>query len=616
MNDPSRTSGTTRPAAQRAARLLPRTSVRAGLVAAMTLALVAGITPWTPTGSPTSASAATARRADTGGSVAPGVARYPYPSGSVFVSPKGNDAASGTAGRPVRTIARGLRLAPSGGTVVLRGGTYHESVTITKSVTLQSYPREAVWLDGSVPISSWTKVGSVWRHQGWTPRFDASPTYTKGAPDGTAPGWRFVNPDFPMAAHPDMVFRNGASQRQVKSLSLVKAGTFYLDTATSQLYIGSDPAGAAMRGTDLAKAMAVRAPNVLIRGFGIRRFGNSVWHMGAVTLESPHISLANMVIDQMATTGVAAITSDILFNQVSVLRSGLLGVHAATADRLRVLNSRLVGNNAERFNTAPVSGGIKVGRLRTITVSGTTISGNYGHGFWADQSVYDMRLLGNNVVSNQGSGVFLEISALAVVVDNLISNNTANGIKVNNTSNVRIWNNTIVGNNRQLNIVADSRLASNTSWGHDPRRPNPDPTMTWVLGPVQVRNNVIGLSKGGNCLTCVEDYTFSRSAEQIGVTSAGNIFNRTNSSTPTWTHVWSSGRTNPYVFTGLASFQKATGQDRTSVAYEKTAVVTLSGRLTSAAATKGAAIATPLPSDLASLSGHAAGTRKVGVWGR
>ena len=254
---------------------IPRGPARTALVAAVTLALVAGITPWTPAGSQPSASAATPRRADTGGSVAPGVARYPYPSGAIFVSPSGNDAAAGSASRPVRTITRGLTIAPSGGTVVLRGGTYHESVTITRSVTLQSYPRETVWLDGSVPVSGWTKVGSVWRHQGWTPRFDASPTYAKGAPDGTAPGWRFVNSSFPMAAHPDMVFRNGVSQRQVKSLSLVRAGTFYLDTATSQLYVGSDPSGAAMRATDLAKALAVRAPNVLLRGFGIRRFGNA-----------------------------------------------------------------------------------------------------------------------------------------------------------------------------------------------------------------------------------------------------------------------------------------------------------------------------------------------------
>ncbi|KQZ90339.1 hypothetical protein ASD62_14630 [Phycicoccus sp. Root563] len=614
MNDTSSTSPTASP---RTTDRTPRRSGRVGLVAAVTLALVAGITPWSPSGDQPSASAATSpRKADASGSVGVGVAHYPVPSGSVFVSPSGNDAAAGTLSRPVRTIARGLALAPSGGTVVLRGGTYHESVTITRSVTLQNYPHEAAWLDGSVPVSGWTKVGSVWRHSGWTPRFDASPTYTKGAPDGTAPGWQFVNAAYPMAAHPDMVFRNGVSQRQVKSLSLVKEGTFYLDTKTSQLYVGSDPSGASMRGTDIAKAMSVRAPNVLIRGFGIRRFGNSVWHMGAVTLESPRIALANVVIDQMATTGVAAITSDILLNRVTVTNSGLLGVHAATADRFRVLYSRITGNNAERFNTAPVSGGIKVGRLRTITVADTTISDNYGHGFWADQSVYDMRLVRNNVVGNQGTGVFLEISSLAAVVDNLISNNTGNGIKVNNTSNVRIWNNTVVGNSRQLNIVQDSRLASNTSWGHDPRRPNPDPTMTWVLGPVQIRNNVIGLSKGGNCLTCVEDYTFKRSAAQIGVTSAGNIFNRTSTSTPTWTHVWSSGKVNPYVYTALAPFQKSTGQDRSSVAYDTSAVVTLGGRLSSAAATKGAAIAVALPADLAALSGHPTGARKVGVWGR
>jgi hypothetical protein len=250
-----------------------------------------------------------------------------------------------------------------------------------------------------------------------------------------------------------------------------------------------------------------------------------------------------------------------------------------------------------------------------VTVSQSQLNGNYGPGFWADQSVYDTRLARNNIEANAGAGVFLEISSLATVVDNLIARNSGNGIKVNNTSNVRIWNNTVVNNSREINIVADSRLASNTSWGHDPRYPN-DPTMTWVLGPVEVRNNVIGRSRAGNCVLCVEDYTFTRSAAEIGVTTANNVYNRTTTTTPKWTDVWSSGSVNPYVYTTLSGFQRATGQERSSVAYDGTAVVTVTGVMSSAARTKGTSIAAALPSALAPLAGQPAGTRRMGVWGR
>ena len=47
-----------------------------------------------------------------------GTASSTPPSGAVYDSPAGNDAAAGSAAAPVRTIARGVALAPAGGTVV------------------------------------------------------------------------------------------------------------------------------------------------------------------------------------------------------------------------------------------------------------------------------------------------------------------------------------------------------------------------------------------------------------------------------------------------------------------------------------------------------------------
>jgi parallel beta-helix repeat protein len=549
--------------------------------------------------------------------VAVGQARYAVPSGAVFASPSGSDANAGTLAKPVRTITRALALVPSGGTVVLRAGTFHEQVTVSKNgVTIQNYPGEAVWLDGSSPVTSWVRHYQVWKVRGWSARFDASPSFTKGGKDGTSAGWQFVNSSYPMAAHPDMVFRDGSPMRQVRYKSQVAANsnTFWLDTATSTMYIGKSPVGHAMRGATLAKAISVRAADVTLRGFGVRRFGNSIWHIGAVTLEGARNRMSNMWVEQNATIGVGAITADATFDHVTIRRNGLLGIHAATSDRLRVLDSALTGNNTERFNTAPVSGGIKVGRLRTVTVANSNLSGNAGPGFWADQSVYDSRLFGNNIDGNTGAGIFLEISAVGTLVDNLVTRNKGNGVKVNNTSDVRIWNNTFVANNRNVNIVADSRLASNTSWGHDPRYPN-DPTMTWVLGPVELANNVIGQLVSGNCLLCVEDYTFTRSAEQIGVESTANLYNRPGTS-PQWTHVWSSGDTNPDVYTSLKRFQSATGQDGRSIGYDGSTAATTSGVLSSTARTAGNDAAVGLPSDLASAVGRASGTRWMGVWGR
>lgn len=560
----------------------------------------------------------TSRAADNAGAVAPGSVSYAMPTGAVVVAPAGNDAAAGTVAAPVRTIARALALAPSGGAVVLRAGTYHEAVVTSKKVTMQSYPREAVWLDGSERVSSWVKDGSTWRHDSWTIRFDASVGYNKGAKDATTAGWQWVNPAYPMAAHPDQVFVNGAAQRQVASRAAVVAGTFYLDEATSRLYIGTDPTSQDVRATTLDRALRVRCEGSVIRGIGVRRYAPSIWHIGAVTIEAPKVRLENVTIADSATIGLGVVTADVVLERVSVLRAGLLGVHAATADRLKVSHSRLDDNNTERFNNAPVSGGIKVGRSRTVTVTNSSVSNNLGQGYWSDVSVYDTRILNSNVVGNRAAGVFLEISARGTVANNIISDNGGDGIKINNTSTVAIFNNTVVRNGRALDIVQDARRPGNTSYGQDSRFPR-DPEMTWLLGPVTLRNNVIGLpTSSANCILCVEDYGHQRTAAQMGITSNGNIFNRATIGSVRWLSVWSRGtiNVNPAVYATLPEHRSGTGQDSTSLAYDGSTVVSANGTLAATARARAATVAVPLPSDIASLIGQAAGTRRLGAFGR
>ena len=166
------------------------------------------------------------------GSVPLGETRYEVPAEALFVRPHGSVTAAGTFDDPYGSIQQAVDAAPDGSTLVVRGGTYHESVLlpIDKVVHLQSYPGERVWLDGSRKVTGWRRSGAVWQVP-WTHTFDSSPTYTRGAKDRTEPGWTFVNPSYPMAAHPDQVWLDGQSQVQVGSRRQVVTGTFYVDPA-------------------------------------------------------------------------------------------------------------------------------------------------------------------------------------------------------------------------------------------------------------------------------------------------------------------------------------------------------------------------------------------------
>ncbi len=61
--------------------------------------------------------------------------------------------------------------------------------------------------------------------------------------------------------------------------------------------------------------MNVRAPTVVVRGIGIRRFAPSVFHMGAVTIEQPGVAFENVVVADSATTGISVQRENVTLSQ-------------------------------------------------------------------------------------------------------------------------------------------------------------------------------------------------------------------------------------------------------------------------------------------------------------
>lgn len=537
---------------------------------------------------------------------------------AIVVSPRGEDSARGTAASPLRSIQAAVDQARAGDTVVVRGGTYHEAVTIPsgKRLTLTAAPGERVWLDGSETVSSWQASNGGWVHHGWTVTFDHSPTYTWGAPDGTEPSWSFVNPDHPMAAHPDQVWVDGNAQEQVASRAQLRPGTFFVDEAADDLYLGSNPTGRTVLASTLAKAMSIRAASTTVEGIGVRRFAPSVPHMGAVTVEAPDVTLRRMAVNSNATTGLFVAATGAELDRVTVLDNGMLGLGATYADGIRVVDLVSRRNNTERFNSAPVAGGVKIDRTRGILVSGADIRRNAASGLWFDESAKGITVLDSTIRDNARHGLSLEISADATVADNVIAGNGGFGIKVNNTSDVAIWNNTIVGNDRPLNIVQDDRNANDPGTpGHDPRFPVPAPGMTWINGPVDVHNNVLDRGQSAaNCLLCVEDYSGRFTADELGVSASGNVYARSSRTSPTWLVVWSQGGGNPDVFTSLEAFNRATGQEARRLEVVGRPAVTARLRITPEVRTATASVAMPLPAALGRLLDRRSGVRHLGAW--
>jgi hypothetical protein len=84
-----------------------------------------------------------------------------------YVATTGNNTTGdGTISNPWKTITKGQSMLAPGDTLFVRGGTYYESVTLTKQgtagnpITIKAYPGETPFMDGTIPINGWVKVSS------------------------------------------------------------------------------------------------------------------------------------------------------------------------------------------------------------------------------------------------------------------------------------------------------------------------------------------------------------------------------------------------------------------------------------------------------------------------
>ncbi|WP_396599841.1 right-handed parallel beta-helix repeat-containing protein [Frigoribacterium sp. R86507] len=535
------------------------------------------------------------------GSLPVGGASYAVPAGAVVVSPSGNDSAAGTQAAPLRTLAAAIAKAPSGGTVVLRAGSYNEGVVVPfqKKLTIQSFPREAVWLDGSVPVSTWQRSGS-----GWSTPWSFFPSADIG---GSVDNPRFVSPSFPYAARPDQVFLDGVQLTQVAPSQLAP-GTFAPDPAGGRVLIGSDPAGHELRISNKQQAIWVQSPDSTVRGLGIRRYATPNADKGAIRFGNTGGTAENLVVQDNAMIGINLENNGGRLRHLTVERSGLLGVGTNASYDLELTDSVVRQNNWQRFKEAPVSGGVKITRSRGVTVTNNDISRNYSSGLWLDESVYDSKVTGNTVDGNEWTGIQLELSSKAVVADNVITGGKA-GLQIMDTDDVRVYNNSIGGFSEfGIKVTQDERRQATAPTGQDRRRPIPDPTMTWVTGKITIANNAFG--SGGRYQVFVLDSKTNRSADSMGITVSGNAFNQRRTAAQATLVGWGGGDNKTVTRFDTAVALSAKNSSWRNV--ETQQVLDLGGMTSLLTSSLG--IVSALPSDIAALLGQPGTARRIGAF--
>lgn len=459
--------------------------------------------------------------------------RYPVPNAAIVVSPEGSDKAAGTAAAPVKTLGHALTLVKNNGTVVLRGGTYREGATGYRTggtnyvvnldgVSIQSYPGETVWLDGTEVVSNWSKVSDTDYKVAWsTPSFCAGSYYSRPYASQTTTGPCSYSDAIGGSAsvgNPQMVFVNGKEIAEVGSKAKLTDKTFFYDWSARVLHLGFNPAGKTVEVTKHPQALALFKPtNVKIRGIGFRRYASNQYGnatTGALLLNSgTNVLLENVALTQNAGTGLIVWNTTRLTVRSSwISDNGANGMNFAGSaqqlasqpsvrDDLTIEYSRFDRNNADSYSMNCTfscnAAGVKMAGLVGANIRYSTFNyndGGRGSGVWCDLDCTEVNIYGNKVVGNARHGVMYEVSNKGVIASNQINDNGwgspahggGYGVLVA-SANTRVYNNTI-SNNRQGLFLYDDDRSRGTNQGYDARRVGPDSVK------VDVVNNVVTAS--------------------------------------------------------------------------------------------------------------------------
>ena len=381
---------------------------------------------------------------------------YAIPAGALFVAPDGAANAPGTQSRPLATLAQALAKAHPGGSIVLRGGTYAQpTLTVRKKITIQAYPHETVWLSGSTPVTTWQREGAVWRHTGWTARSCGA-----ACPD------TLVDPAYPAAALPDQLFARGIPLGQVTSKAQVGPGTFYIDTQTRTLYVGSSPDDDSIEASTSGVALqfAPTAGGSTVRGIGVTRYaptGNDA-EPAAVVANADALTFERDTFAQNAGTALDISQPNAIVRSSIITASGQRGVWLHGAHHAIVDDTVIDQNNTEHFRAASCTTSCSLGGLTatdsdSLQLTHNQVRDNVGAGLACSHGCTNAVITGNTIASNQGSGVYYGAGSGADITNNTVAGN-GHGLTVANADTVRITHNTLSRNAAPVSLRGNSAL--------------------------------------------------------------------------------------------------------------------------------------------------------------
>ncbi len=418
-----------------------------------------------------------------GGPYGPIQQRYDVPKSKhvFYVAPDGKADASGTSLDQPGTLESVITRVVTGDAIILRGGTYRTGdLLLNQGITMEPYADERPILKGTEIASHWTALGNgLWRTS-WNHFFPAQP----------ADWWRRdhnVQQTPLVLFNNDMVFLDGKLLDAVGSEHELNEHAYFIDYENGDIYLGTDPTNHVVEITahDSAIIRTIRdvhgksndRQGPVIRGITFTQYAYRALEVEGTepgrymdpaefgkevvgtTLENDTISFCSRVAGYFR-------GDQLVIRHCLVSDCGTEGIYVIdSADVLLEKNIITRTNSAEKI-TGYFATAVKIFNqsYRATCRDNLIIDNPDSNGVWYDVGEVDGVFV-DNWVENTGEGFFFEISKGVLCAGNIFVN-CADGIRILNSSNAQVYQNTFF--NSRATIDRSSRSAVNDHFGWHP----------------------------------------------------------------------------------------------------------------------------------------------------
>ena len=435
-----------------------------------------------------------------GGPYGPVQLRYELPKAKhvFFVAPDGKADAPGTSLEQPTTLEVAVARVATGDAIVLRGGIYRTGgLKLNQGVTIQPYADERPILKGTEVAMDWkAQRNGFWRTT-WKKFFPAQPAdwWRRERHGKETPVYLFNN---------DMVFLDGRLLHAVGGEQEMNENSYFIDYVAGQVYLGTNPEGHVVEITTQDSALVRTIGEVhgksndrqgpIIRGITFTQYAYRALEVEG-TEPVKHADPAEFGKEVVGTTFENVTISfcsrvagyfrgdKLVIRNCLIADCGTEGLYVIdSADVLLEKNIITRTNQAEKI-TGYYASAVKIfNQSYRVTVRDNLVIDNpNASGVWYDVGNVDGVFV-NNWVERTNDGFFFEISKGAICAGNVFVN-CDHGIRVLNSSNVQVYQNTFHNADAYFERTERSAVGDHFGW-----HPSAGPDVDQRHGHVFVNN--------------------------------------------------------------------------------------------------------------------------------